>query len=247
MAKSNGLGDNFYYGGYDLSGDINSLSNIGGGPATLDVTGIDKSAVERIGGLRDGRIEFTSYFNASANQAHSVLNDLPTTDLIVSYLRGTTQGNPMASLNAKQINYDPTRGDDGDLKCAVSAQANSYGLEWGFQLTSGLDNVTAAATGTAYNTGASGTFGLQAYMHVTAFTGTSATVTLQHSNDNGVGDPWAAITGGAFAAASAIGAQRIATANNLTVKQYIRLVVSGTFSNFTFAVNVVKNSTTVVF
>lgn len=63
MAKKSGLGDNFYYGAFDFSGDIQALGAIGGGPAALNVTGINKSALERIGGHRDGRIEYTAFFN----------------------------------------------------------------------------------------------------------------------------------------------------------------------------------------
>ena len=51
MAKSSGLGDNFYVGGYDLSGDTQSLGRIGGGAELLETTGIDKSGIERLGGL----------------------------------------------------------------------------------------------------------------------------------------------------------------------------------------------------
>ena len=58
MAKQGGMGDNCYVGGFDLSGDIGCLSRIGGGPALKEVTGINKSGIERIGVLRDGEISF---------------------------------------------------------------------------------------------------------------------------------------------------------------------------------------------
>src|SRR5260221_14664282 len=57
--------------------------------------------------------------------------------------------NPAASIVAKQINYDPTRSAAGDLTAAVSTQSNSYGLEWGLQLTPGNFNSTSALTGDA--------------------------------------------------------------------------------------------------
>jgi hypothetical protein len=63
--KVSGLGDNFYIGGYDLSGDVASLDKISGGPALLDVTPINKSANVRIAGLRDGAMQFTTYFENS--------------------------------------------------------------------------------------------------------------------------------------------------------------------------------------
>lgn len=57
MSVSSGLGQNFYYGGYDLSGDTGSADDIGGGiVGTQDITAINMSAFRRIGLLRDGRI-----------------------------------------------------------------------------------------------------------------------------------------------------------------------------------------------
>lgn len=66
MAKQSGLGDNFYIGGYDLSGDISSLDQISGGPALIDVTPIKTLANARIGGQRDGSMKFTTWFEFSS-------------------------------------------------------------------------------------------------------------------------------------------------------------------------------------
>lgn len=247
MAKQSGLGDNLFVHGYNLSGDIQSLGEIGGGPALLDVTSIVKSAMERIGGLRDGRMNATSFFNPATDQAHDRFSTLPYTDVILTYCRGTTLGNPAASLNAKQANYDMTRANDGALTAAVNGEGQGYGLEWGKQLTAGQRTDTTATNGTGVDFSASTSFGLQAYLHVFAFTGTSVTVKLQESSDNGAGDAWADVTGGAFAAASGITAERIQTARNLTVERYLRVVTTGTFSNAVFAVMVNKNDTSTVF
>ncbi len=99
MAKQTGLGDNFYVGGYNLSGDTQALGSIHGGPAALDMTSIDQSAFERQGGLRGGGIEWTSYFNDAAGQAHPALSTLPTADVILTYARGTTLGAPAACIS----------------------------------------------------------------------------------------------------------------------------------------------------
>ena len=147
--KQSGLGDNFYLHGYDISGDINSIGTISGAMSPLDVTGIDKSAYERIGGSRSGDIEFTAYFNDATSRAHPRLSTLPTTDVHLYYARGTTLANPAACMVGKQINYDGTRGDDGDFKFAVQAQCNGFGIEWGKQLTAGKRTDTGATNGTA--------------------------------------------------------------------------------------------------
>lgn len=247
MAKSGGLGDNLYVAGYDISGDIGSLSSVHGGPAALDVTGIDKSAMERIGGVRDGSIEFSAFFNESADQAHEVLSSLPTSNRLVSYFRGTTLGGWSAHLIGKQVNYDPTRGNDGALTIAVQAQANGYGLEWCRSLTAGKRTDTAATNGDGVDFDAANSFGLQAYLQVFAFTGTSATIKLQSSSDDAVADAYADVTDGAFTAVTDVTSERIQTARDQAVERYLRVVTSGTFTDLVFAVAVAVNPVEVVF
>src|SRR4051812_31688817 len=115
MAKQTGLGDAFYIGGYNLSSDVNALGNISGPQTPIESTGIDKSAMERLGGQRSGLIEFTTFFDDQAIQEHAALKGLPTADTQCMYFRGTTLGNPAAAMTAKQINYDGARGNDGSF------------------------------------------------------------------------------------------------------------------------------------
>ncbi len=150
--KITGLGSAFYVGGYDISGDVNALSSISSPMATLDVTGINKYAHERLGGLRDGSMAFTTIFNVDAGQEHLVLSNFPRTDTIGSFFAGQAIGNAAASINAKQVDYAPTRANDGMLTNATSLQANGYGLEWGRQLTAGARTDTAATNGSGYAT-----------------------------------------------------------------------------------------------
>lgn len=245
MAKASGLGDALYIQGFNASGDIQQLGTIGGGPALLNFTGIDKSAYERQGGLRSGQIEMTTFFNTVTitGGLHEKLSALPRTDVILTYGRGTTLGDPAASLIGKQVNYDPTRGDDGMLTFGVSAQSNGYGIEWGRQLTAGVRTDTAATLGTGIDTLASASFGGQAYLQVFApFTGTDATVKIQDSADNvSFADvasfAFTQITGGAPLA------ERIALSNTATIRRYVRVstVTTGGFSALSFSVNVIKN------
>ncbi|PXY27435.1 hypothetical protein [Prauserella muralis] len=259
MSKQSGLGDALYVAGHNLSGDIGSLGRIGGGPATLPVTGIDKSAFERIGGLRDGSLEFSAWFNPETaadnppnteDRAHAILSGLPTADQIVTYCRGTALGKPGACLVGKQINYDPTRGDDGSLTIAVQALGNAYGLEWATRATDGIRTDAAATDGAGQDYGAATAFGLQAYLHVFAFTGTDATIKLQESADDGAVDPWTDVVGGAFTALTAgPTAERIATARDQAVERYLRVVTTttGGFSNLEFAVFIAKNDVEVTY
>lgn len=247
MAKTSGLGDAYWVDGYDLSGDTREFGRVGGGNSPLDVTGIDKSAVERIGGKRDGGIEWVSFFNKASSQAHPVLSTLPTTDRTATYARGTTLGNPAACCIGKQIDYAPTRDAEGNLTLAPSVQANSYGLEWGRQLTAGKRTDTAATNGTGVDFTAATSLGAQFYLHVFSFSGTDVTVKIQDSADNA---SFADLTGGGFTQiTTAPQSQRIATAADATVRRYLRAVTvtTGGFTSLVFAVVAVKNDVATVF
>lgn len=246
MAKESGLGDRLLVGGYDLSGDVNSPA-LSGGNSPLVVTGLDKAAFERIGGVRDGSINWTAFFNTAAGHAHPVLSALPTADVQVAYLHTTVLGGPAAAIVAKQIGYDGTRGDDGAFTFALQAQANGYGLEWGQQLTAGLHTDTAATNGASIDQGAATAFGAQAYLQVTALTGTDVTVKIQDSADN---SSFADVTGLTFTqTTTAPTTQRIATASGQAIRRYLRAVTttSAGFTSVTFSVVVCINPVAVAF
>lgn len=242
MAKQSGLGDQLYISGYDIGADINSIGGLSTPRATLDAPDITQSAMARLFGLRDGSAEFTSYFNPSTNQAHDVLSVLPTTDVHLMYLRGAARDNKAVGLVGKQVDYAPTRGDDGSLTMNTSAQSNAFGLDWCRQLTAGKQTDSAAANSTAINTTASAAFGFQAYLQVFSLASGTATITIQDSADNINFDP---VTNGAFTNVTARTVERIQSSSaTATVRQYIRVATTGTFSNLVFAVAINKNKNT---
>lgn len=245
MSKQSGLGDNLYVDGYDISGDVNSLEKIGGGHGVWDSTGIDKYANERLGTVRDGEISWAGFFNDATSQEHDALKTLPTTDRHLMYCRGTTLGNPAACMVAKQLNYDWTRGNDGSLSSKLTAQSNGYGLDWGKLLTAGKRTDTSATNGTSVDYSAAGTNGAQAFLQVFSFTGTSVTVKVQSSSDNGVGDAFADVAGLTFTAATGRTVQRLAVTG--AIERYLRIATTGTFSSAVFAVSVNVNEIATVF
>lgn len=87
--------------------------------------------------------------------------------------------------------------------------------------------------------------GAQAYLQVTSFTGTSVTAAVQDSAD---GSTFTAVTGLTFTAATAAPAwQRLATAGNATVRRYLRVSTTGTFSSATFALMINRNLSSTAF
>jgi hypothetical protein len=247
MAKQSGLGDNFYVSGYDLSGDVTALDSISGPSTVLDgVTGIDKSAMERLLGLRSGHMEVSTWFNDAVGHEHPVLAALPTTDQLGCYFRGTVRGGPTAALVGKELDHAVTRAVDGSLTAKTVLDSNSYGLEWGNSLTAGKQVDSVAGNGTSIDlTTVSLAFGWQAYLQVFALTGTNVIITIQDSADNGT---FANLTGGAFTSVTAAPAwQRLEGGRTATTRRYWRIVSSGTFSSATFAVVFVRNDTAVAF
>lgn len=243
MAKEPGLGDNFYIEGHDLSGDANAIGTIRGSRPPLPKTGVDKSAHERFPGLWDGEIAFTSFFNKASDQQFDALKAVPTSSVQVMYFRGTALGDMGAAMVGNQASGGgPTRTADGGLIFPAQFLSDGKGLEWSRSLTASKRTDSSATDGSSVDDGAAGSssFGLSAYLQVFAFTGTSVTVTIEESSNDGGGDAFAAVTGGAFAAASARGSQRIQTALNLTVERYLRIATTGTFSNAVFAVQYVR-------
>jgi hypothetical protein len=249
VTKQAGLGMRLSVGGVDLSGDIGALSRIGGGLAgTQDVTAINQSAMDRAGLLRDGSIEWSAFLNTAAGGAHATFSALPTADQIMTVHTGTAIASAAASIVAKQVNYDPTRGADGALTIAGQDLGNGFGLEWGDQLTAWQRTDTAATNGAGVDFAATTAFGLAAVLHCYSVTGTSVTVKIQHSDDDAGTDPYADVTGAAFTAvAVAPAAQRIATATGLSVKRWLRVVTTGTFNPATFTVQAAKFETATVF
>ena len=246
MAKESGLGAAYCVGGWELSGDTNSLERISKSMALIPQTGIDKKAHERAPGLLDAGIDWTSFFNPT--NAHIPLSELPRADVVASYFhRGDDLGTPSGSIVAKQVSYDGGRATDGQFTLKVATQANAYWLDWGLSLTAGLRTDSAAANGTGVdfqNWGGGSAFGLQAYVHLMAFTGTSVTLKLQQSSDNGVGDAWADVVGGSFGALTAAPqGLRIATARDQAVERYLRVVTTGVFTNAVFRVSAAVNRT----
>jgi hypothetical protein len=239
MSKTSGLGDNLYVTGTDCSNDVGALSKIACSTAVLDVTGINKFANERLPGLRDGQMQFAPWFNKTG--AHAELSLLPTADIIVTYCRGTTIGNPAAALNGRQLNYDGKRDNKGGLTLEVTSDADAFGLEWGVQLTAGIRTDTTATNGTSFDQGAppAGAWGAQAYAHFFAMTSTSCVVKVQHSTDNSTFTDL--ITFAAVATAGSSTAQRVATSNSTQVNRYLRAVTTGTFTSAAFAVMVNVN------
>lgn len=235
MAKTSGLGSRFLVGGYDLSGDINAIGTAGATIAMDDITGIDKYAHERLALLRDGTLSFTAFFDPSVS--HPVLSDLPGTDTLMTFIPPPQEaGSPAACLNALQVSYNPTRSNAGALTIACEGNADAgEPLHWGLGLTAGIRQDSSGTDGPDVDNGAATSNGALLYLQVTQFTGSTATVTVQHSADNST---WSTL--GAFTAVTAAPAHQSLAVTG-AVDRYVRVISAGTFSSLDFFAGISRN------
>ena len=244
MAKGTGLGMRFFVGGYDLSGDINSFGTIQGGNAPLDAVDITQSANARMGGRRSGSVQFQSFFDRATDQAHPRLAALPTGQVYAMGLVGTAIGGASFNCVSRQLNYDGNRDADGNFMFTVDLQSDQYGLEWGENLTAGRRVESAATNGTALDGAASTALGWQAYLQVFALASGTPTIKLQDSADN---VSFLDLASGGFGAIAARSAVRIAGGATDTIRRYVRVITTGTFTGLDFAVSLARNLTAVTF
>jgi hypothetical protein len=117
MAKESGLGMSFAVddssgSARTISNDVNSLA-WATPRAVQDVTGLDKSAFERLLLLADMSVTPTGVFNDAANMSHAVFKTVPSS----SVARTTTISISGQTLAGELLytDYALTRGADGSL------------------------------------------------------------------------------------------------------------------------------------
>ena len=113
----------------DIRNDITNLE-FATPRATQDVTGIDKSAFERLVLLADFTITLNGVFNVASNLSHDVFKTVPST----SVLRTTSIGIGGKTLANECLytDYPLTRSDSGELTWAVPGQlADGTVPTWG--------------------------------------------------------------------------------------------------------------------
>jgi hypothetical protein len=235
MAKQSGLGQEFHIAGFDLSGDVGSLGNVSTPRALLDVTGINKSAHERINGLADGQISFNVFFNDAALASHAALSTLPTTDVAVQYLTGTDPGDPAIIMTGKQVDYNWSRGADGGLIGSVSVQgdADSPSAEWGEVVCPKTTHASASTTA-IWDAGAASVTGCMAQLQAFANTGDDVVYILQDDTAANMATAATYISFGTITAAAHPTTVRKEETD--TCNRYRRMQTTGTFTNAIFAV-----------
>ena len=231
MAKQAGLGDAFYIGGYNLSGDVSSVDTVSARRATIDTPVLEKSAMVRLPGMADGEISFTSWFDDGTDLSHTALKTLATTDNEVLYCRGIAADSPAAMLVAKQINYDFTRATDKALSASIQCLSNGTALEWGVLLQAEATH-SSATSSSSKDDSASSSAGLAAVLQIVSINSGTPTFKIMDSANN---SDWADLVSfTAVANGNEPASERVSVTG--TVNRYLRVTSTGTFSNAKFII-----------
>lgn len=156
MSKRSGLGQKFFVcqigsgPAYDISGDVGSIDTADCSIAMLDVTGIDKSAHERLAGLGDGKLQYTAYWDNTAGGEHAVVKGLDGLAVRGLWLGSAVEGDGLAyAINGILTNYPVTRANSGMLTAKPTIDGyNGDFPDWGVLAAIGTD-----ASGTVNHTG----------------------------------------------------------------------------------------------
>ena len=237
MAIQTGLNTRLYVGGYDLSGDANSLDGAGYTQNLLDTTGLNVSALARTAGMVEGTISFNGFFNNATGRSHPVLSSnsgkLPTADQIVLIPLGSATADPFAGLVSKEGEYNVSRSQGSAITLNASYVSEGIGTEFGEMLTAHDDTHSSASSGVVVDSGASSANGGAGYCQIFSLASGSVTVKIQD----------ATASGGTYSdlisfTASGTGAVPMAERGTVTgtVNRYLKVTTTGTFSNAVIAV-----------
>ena len=121
MAKTSGLGATITVA--DAGGTSRTISNditdftMATPVALQDVTGVDKSAHEKLALLRDYTLQLKGVFNAAANMSHAVFSTITTSPVnrATSVFPTSSGSTPVMTANLLYSAYNITRAAAGEL------------------------------------------------------------------------------------------------------------------------------------
>ncbi len=120
MAKVSGLPTTVSVGGNAIGGDIGSLT-LSTPYGVQDVTGIDKSAFERLLLRADAQLTLNFFFNPAASQSHAALKTPGSKAVVIVFANSAAT----ATFTAVQSDYSLALGDDGSLTGSAPLQLSS--------------------------------------------------------------------------------------------------------------------------
>jgi hypothetical protein len=223
MAFGHGKNSIVMMSGYDLSCYLNTLSTPQSAD-TVETTVFCSSAKEYIPGNKDATLSAEGFYDGTPGAVDDILSSAHGTseNVWVWYPQGATLNNYGYGLETINNSYEITTPVDGVV--SISMEGQSYVGKDRIQSHHSLVQETTSGTETSIDGTASSTKGGIGYVEITSNScGVSATIKIQHSNNNSTFDDLIS-----FTASTAVTGERLQSTGN-TVKQYTR--ASWTFAS----------------
>lgn len=204
---------------------------------THETTTMGSSYVTRVGGLFDSKMSCDGIYDGTATTgiyalAKAALSSSSVSILNVYPLGEVSRGDVGLALRARITDHSVEMPCQNIL--TVSSNFTGYGKLELIESLHPLAAETTTGNGTALDGAAATTNNGAVWVHCTAFTGTSITLTVEDSADN---SSFATIA--TFTAITAGGSsERIAITG--TIRRYVRVVRSGTYTTATFSVGLYR-------
>jgi hypothetical protein len=112
-SKTSGLGAKVTVNSNDISNDITDFT-LSTPRAVQDITGIDKSAHERLLLLADASVSLKGVFNNASSESHQTLSGMGSSAL-TTVITPTSSSTPNISMSLMYSDYTVTRAAGGEL------------------------------------------------------------------------------------------------------------------------------------
>lgn len=198
-------------------------------------TGTDRDHTY-IGGTSQGSVSLQGLWDGVAGAVDAVLDAAWGTNTIIDIGIGgyATVGNRCIMLQAKDAGHQ-IRGTWTDAVRVTANASADGGIRYMGRVLQPLEAETTTMNGTSVDNTTSSLFGGVGHLHVTAFSGTTGTVKIQHSTNDSL---WNDLI--TFTAVTGVTAQRTVVTG--TVDRYLRFIISAdTFTSMTVYASFARN------
>lgn len=218
---------------YDVSGQYRAWE-VARQRTMLHTTPLRQDDKRYLAGLGEATLTLDGFFSSGVGESDVLVDaamDGEPLVVTVSPEGATAIGQRAQLLHARQEGAPFSADVESYVKLVTNRRAD--GAAAGGVVLKEFDAETSTGNLASVDNAASSAFGAVGHLHVTAFTGTSATIRITDSTDNSI---FADLI--VFTAVTAPTSQRLTAVG--TVDRYARVQITGTFSSVTFAVGLAR-------
>lgn len=236
MAAVHGKNTDVLFDEFDLSAyfnQVNASRQIQAVNTTNFGSGGDK---EYIAGVESGSISIQGLYDGDAAAVDEVLDGAIAAESVITVCPqdASTIGNKAIMLKGENVSYQ-IRSTETDAVRIVAGGTADGGVRTSGVVLQPLEVETTTTNNASYNSGASSSAGGVGHLHVTAFSGTSGTLEIEHSANDST---WANLI--VFDSVTGVGAQHKLVTG--TVNQYLRFAISAdVFTSMTCFASFARN------